>query len=109
MSEDQSFEDAYTIPDLTEMDRLKWFAGLQLLFFIGSPFAGGFHNELWSMLDSALLVISFGITGLVIVLPTQKYKKRAFYIAVVFYVLAVIDIAINILLTGWVGWAKFTD
>ena len=84
--------------------RIKLFLGLQILFFLGSPLAGGFQMKAWSMLDSALFVIAIGLTGLVPVLETKKQRDTAFKTAVAFYLLGVLDTAINICLSGLVGW-----
>lgn len=82
------------------------FLGIQVFFLALSPWTGGFHNKVWSMLDSSLLVSAIGITGLVFVLESPKIRRLAFRIGLVLYVLAVIDMSINILLTGWLGWEK---
>lgn len=90
----------------SEHVRTLIFLGIQLFFLVLSPWAGGFHNKLWSMLDSALLVGAIGITGLVFVLEGPKARRFAFRVGLALYVLAIIDMSINILLTGWLGWKK---
>ena len=87
-----------------EVARVKLFIGLQMFFLIVSGFTGGFHYKLWSMLDTALLIQSIGITGLVLVLDQPRLRRAAFMTAVVLYVLALIDMGINVLISGVVGW-----
>jgi len=56
------------------------------------------------VLDSAILVLSIGITGLVFTLEAPRHRKLAFRTAVVLYLLAVLDMSVNILVSGVVGW-----
>ena len=56
------------------------------------------------MLDSALLVLSIGITGLVFTLDSPSHRKAAFRVAMILYVLGVLDMSLNILLSGVLGW-----
>lgn len=99
-AKDGSFEEAS--PE--EMTRLKGFLLIQFLFLLASPLAGGFHYRVWSMLDTALLVLSIGIGALAFVLETRKARRRVFKISAILYVLAVIDMSINVLLSGFLGW-----
>ena len=50
-------------------------------------FAGGFQFKLWSMLDTALLIQSIGVTGLVLVLEEARLRRLAFRAAVILYLL----------------------
>jgi hypothetical protein len=45
-----------------EITCIKIFITLQMFFLVVSIFTGGFHFKLWSMLDTALLIQSIGIT-----------------------------------------------
>lgn len=94
-------------PVTNGVNRVWAFIVIQVSFLALSPFTGGFHNKVWSMLDSALLVSSIGITGLLFVLEDGIFRQLAFRAALVLYVCAVIDMSINILLTGWFGWERF--
>ncbi len=51
-----------------ELTRVKIFLGLQAFFLVVSVFTGGFNFKLWSMLDTALMIQSIGVTALVVVL-----------------------------------------
>jgi hypothetical protein len=92
----------HTISD--ETTRVKVFIWLQLFFLFVSIFTGGFHYKLWSMLDSALLIQSIGITGLVLVLDQPRLRRAAFMTAIVLYLLALVEMGINVLVSGVVGW-----
>ena len=65
----------------SERDRALLFLGIQVGFLAVSPLARGFDMQVWSMLDSPILVFLIGITGLVFVLD---------------------ELAIRITRTGWV-------
>jgi hypothetical protein len=56
------------------------------------------------MLDSALLIQSIGITGLVVVLDQPRLRRLAFTTAIILYLLALLDMGINVLVSGVVGW-----
>ena len=86
------------------MARVKLFLGIQLFFLGISVFTGGFNFKLWSMLDSALLIQSIGVTSLVLVLDESRHRRLAFKAAVVIYLLALFDMGINVLVSGVVGW-----
>jgi hypothetical protein len=88
----------------SEIWRIGLFVLIQLGFLAVSPLAGGFHRKVWSQLDSALLVSSIGITCLMFVLEKETIRKIAFKVAILLYILAVIDMSVNILLSGWLGW-----
>ena len=94
------------VSEMTESERNRTFIFMliQGFFLLVSPFAGGFHYKIWSMLDSSILVISIGLTGLMFVLGAKKGRDLAFRAAVALYVLGVLDISLNILLSGWLGW-----
>lgn len=87
-----------------EMGRYQIFVGIQLFFLLVSLITGGFNFKVWSMLDSAILIVSIGVTGLLFVLEETSLRKTIFYTAIVLYLLAVIDMAANILISGAVGW-----
>jgi len=86
------------------VDRVKLFLLVQGFFLAVSTLTGGFQFKLWSMLDSALLIQSIGLTGLVPVLEEAHYRRLAFRAAVVLYLLAVLDMGVNVLVSGVVGW-----
>jgi hypothetical protein len=87
-----------------EITRVKIFIWLQLFFLFVSIFTGGFHYKLWSMLDSALLIQSIGITGLVLVLDQPRLRRFAFMTAIILYLLGLLDMGNNVLVSGVVGW-----
>ena len=89
-----------------ERNRIITFIVIQVFFLAISPLAGGFNYKVWSMIDSSLLVLSIGITGLMLVLESKRTRDVAFRAAVVLYVLAVLDMSVNILVSGWTGWHK---
>ena len=91
-------------PSPAELTRFKAFLGIQFLFLLASPLAGGFHYKLWSMMDTALLTLSIGLSALAFVLETPKGRRLIFRVAALLYVLGVVDMAINILLSGVLGW-----
>lgn len=88
----------------SQRNRVITFVVIQVFFLLVSPWAGGFNYKVWSMLDSAILVVSIGLTGLMFVLDGKRSRAVVFKAAVALYVLGVVDIAINILLSGWLGW-----
>src|ERR1041384_1875224 len=87
-----------------EASRVKLFLGIQFFFLVLSVFTGGFNFKLWSMLDSALLIQSIVVTSLVLVLDEEKHRRLAFKAAVVLYLLALLDMGVNVLISGVVGW-----
>jgi hypothetical protein len=87
-----------------ELTRVKIFLGIQCLFLVISVFTGGFNFKLWSMLDTALMIQSIGVTALVVVLEEASHRKLAFKAAIILYLLAVVDMGINVLISGVVGW-----
>ena len=87
-----------------EIARVKIFIWIQLFFLGVSVVAGGFHFKVWSMLDTALLLQSIGVTGLIVVLDEPDLRRIAFRAAVILYLLAVLDMGINVLMSGVVGW-----
>jgi len=98
-------DDSQDFMSKVETSRTLIFLGIQAGFLVVSPLAGGFHKTVWSMLDSALLVLSIGVTGLLFTLDTSIGRKIAFRSAVVLYLLAVLDMSVNILVSGVVGWS----
>jgi hypothetical protein len=91
-------------PAVDEVTRVKLFLGLQAFFLAVSVLTGGFHFKLWSMLDTALLIQSIGVTGLVLVLEEARLRRFAFKTAVILYLLGLLDMGINVLISGVVGW-----
>ncbi len=91
-------------PVADELTRVKIFLGIQAFFLVVSVFTGGFNFKLWSMLDTALMIQSIGVTALVVVLEEARHRRLAFRVAIVLYLLAVLDMGINVLISGVVGW-----
>lgn len=91
-------------PVADELTRVKLFLGIQAFFLVVSVFTGGFNFKLWSMLDTALMIQSIGVTALVVVLDEAPHRRLAFKTAIILYLLAVLDMGINVLLSGIVGW-----
>lgn len=89
---------------MDETTRVKIFLGIQAFFLVVSVFTGGFQYKLWSMLDTALLIQSIGVTGLIVVLEEARLRRLAFRAAIVLYLLALLDMGINVLISGVVGW-----
>jgi len=89
-----------------EMQRYQIFVGIQIFFLVISLITGGFNFKVWSMLDSSILIVSIGVTGLLFVLEETRLRKVIFYTSIVLYLLAVVDMAINILISGAVGWRE---
>ena len=89
-----------------ELTRVKIFLGIQAFFLLVSVFTGGFNFKLWSMLDTALMIQSIGITALVVVLEESRQRRLAFKAAIILYLLAVLDMGINVCISGVVGWGK---
>lgn len=87
-----------------ELTRVKLFLGIQAFFLAVSVFTGGFNFKLWSMLDSALMIQSIGVTALVVVVEEARHRRLAFKVAIVLYLLAVLDMGINVCISGVVGW-----
>ena len=96
-------------PVVGEVTRVKLFLGIQAFFLVLSVFTGGFHYKLWSMLDTALLIQSIGVTGLVVVLDDARLRRLAFNAAIVLYLLGLLDMGINVLVSGVVGWRAPVD
>lgn len=91
-------------PIADEATRVKLFLGIQAFFLFVSIFTGGFQFKLWSMLDTALMIQSIGLTSLVLVLEEPRYRRLAFRAATIVYLLAVFDMGVNVLISGVVGW-----
>jgi len=98
-------ETGFVIPE-AEMRRIFTFIGIQVFFLLISPLTGGLSYKVWSMLDSAILVLSIGLTGLMLVLEQKRARQQVFKVAVVLHILAVLDMSINIVVSGWVGWGE---
>ncbi|MHC4380446.1 MAG: hypothetical protein ACYSU1_05085 [Planctomycetota bacterium] len=95
-------------PTRIESVRFKAFIGIQLLFLGASPLAGGFQYKWWSMMDTSLLVLSIGMSTLAFVLETPAGRRAVFRAAAMLYVVGVLDMAANILLSGVYGWKGVT-
>ncbi|MGB0951892.1 MAG: hypothetical protein ACPG31_01585 [Planctomycetota bacterium] len=91
--------------DLTpfETRRIKAFVAAQVFFAFGSLLAGGLRGRPWSLLDTAILLLSIGLTGLAFVLETRNGRRRVMRVAATFYLFGVIDMAFNILASGVLG------
>ena len=87
-----------------EMTRFKLFIVIQIFFLAISTFTGGFNYKLWSMLDSAILLQAIGVTGLVVILEEASHRRLAFRAGIVLYLCGVLDMGINVLISGVVGW-----
>jgi uncharacterized membrane protein YfhO len=87
-----------------EMQRYQIFVGIQVFFLIISLITGGFNFKVWSMLDTSILIVSIGVTGLLFILDNTKLRQTIFYTSIILYLVAVVDMAINILISGAVGW-----
>ena len=87
-----------------ELTRVKIFLAIQAFFLAVSVFTGGFNFKLWSMLDTALMIQSIGVTALVVVLEEARQRHLAFRVAIILYLLAVLDMGINVCVSGVVGW-----
>jgi hypothetical protein len=91
-------------PFVDEVTRVKIFLGIQAFFLGLSALTGGFQFKLWSMLDTALMIQSIGVTSLVLVLEEAWLRRLAFRAAIILYLLALVDMGINVLISGVVGW-----
>jgi len=90
-------------PSARELARFKTFITIQVIFLVASQLAGGLRFRPWSSLDSAILVLSIGMSGLAFVLETFKARRLILNIAAVCYLLGVLDMAINISIFGVLG------
>lgn len=95
-------------PTKVELARFKAFLFIQFLFLGASPLAGGFHFSIWTMLDTSFLVLAIGMSALAFVLETKESRRLVFRIGASLYALGVLDMAINILLSGVYGWKGVT-
>ena len=95
-----TFMNAEPEPDSPRVEKQT----LPAFFLVVSVFTGGFNFKLWSMLDTALMIQSIGVTALVVVLEEARYRRLAFKVAIVLYLLAVVDMGINVCISGVVGW-----
>jgi hypothetical protein len=96
-------------PSRSELARFRAFIFIQFLFLGASPLTGGFHYSLWSMLDTSLLVLSIGLSALTFVIETREGRRFVFRAAAMIYILGVLDMAINILLSGVLGWKGVSE
>ena len=95
---------ATSTPTSNELARVKLFLSVQVFFLVVSALAGGFNFKAWSMLDTALLIQSIGVTGLIPVLEEPRWRRLGFRVAVVLYLLAILDMGVNVVGSGLVGW-----
>lgn len=86
-----------------EARRLRAFVMTQIMFAFGSLLAGGLRFRPWSMLDTAILLLSIGLTGLAYVSETRNGRRKVMLFAGTFYLLGVVDMAFNILASGVLG------
>ena len=87
-----------------ELTCVKIFLAIQAFFLVVCVFTGGFNFKLWSMLDTALMIQSIGFTALVVVLDDVRHRRLAFKVAIMLYLLAVIDMGMNVCVSGVVAW-----
>ena len=92
---------------LSEVQRYQTFVWIQVFFLGVSVFAGGFNFAVWSMLDTSLLIVAIGVAGLLFVVDDTALRRKIFHTTVILYLLAVLDMAINVLISGSVGWGSF--
>jgi hypothetical protein len=85
---------------------VKMFLMIQIFFLFITPFCGGFHFALWSMMDTALMIQAIGITALVVVLDQEWMRVYAFRLAVLFYVSSIMAMGGAVLVSGVVGWSR---
>ena len=90
---------------MSDAARVKLFLAIQIFFLFMTPFCGGFHFALWSMMDTALMIQAIGITALVVVLDQEWMRVYAFRIAVLFYVSSIMAMGVAVLVSGVVGWS----
>lgn len=89
-----------------ETQRYVVFVIIQIFFLMISTITGGFNYTVWSMLDSSLLIVSLGVAGLLFVIDDIRMRRLIFSISIVLYLLAVLDMSANILISGSVGWGN---
>lgn len=87
-----------------ESSRVRGFLVAQMLFLAISPLTGGFRFASWSMLDTALLIGSLGVTALVPALEHARERRWTMRAAVALYLLAIADMCVNVVVSGRVGW-----
>jgi hypothetical protein len=104
MSEENNVSNTTPLLSRNEIQRYQIFVWIQVFFLAISLITGGFNFTVWSMLDSSILIVSIGVSGLLFVMDEVKYRKNIFNVAIVLYLLAVLDMAVNILISGSVGW-----
>jgi hypothetical protein len=106
MSEENNVSNTTPLLSRNEIQRYQIFVWIQVFFLAISLITGGFNFTVWSMLDSSILIVSIGVSGLLFVMDEVKYRKNIFNVAIVLYLLAVLDMAVNILISGSVGWGN---
>lgn len=90
----------------SEFQRYQIFVGIQIFFLAVSLITGGFNFTVWSMLDSSILIVSIGVSALLFVMDATNFRKKIFNVSVILYLLGVLDMAVNILISGSVGWGN---
>lgn len=106
MSEESNVSNTTPLLSRNEIQRYQIFVWIQVFFLAISLITGGFNFTVWSMLDSSILIVSIGVSGLLFVMDEVKFRKNIFNVAIVLYLLAVLDMAVNILISGSVGWGN---
>lgn len=106
MSEESNVSNTTPLLSRNEIQRYQIFVWIQVFFLAVSLITGGFNFTVWSMLDSSILIVSIGVSGLLFVMDEVKFRKNIFNVAIVLYLLAVLDMAVNILISGSVGWGN---
>ncbi|MBL8077540.1 MAG: hypothetical protein JNM55_06235 [Anaerolineales bacterium] len=106
MSEENNISNTTPLHSRNEIQRYQIFVWIQVFFLAVSLITGGFNFTVWSMLDSSILIVSIGVSGLLFVMDDLKFRKNIFNAAIVLYMLAVLDMAVNILISGSVGWGR---
>ena len=93
-------------PTMSDAARVKTFLIIQVFFLFITPFCGGFHFSFWSMMDTALMIQSIGVTALIVVLDQEWMRMLAFRTAVLFYLSSITAMGIAVLVSGIVGWSS---
>jgi hypothetical protein len=93
-------------PTMSDAARVKMFLAIQVAFLMLTPFTGGFHFSLWSMMDTALMIQAIGVTAVVVVLDQEWMRVLAFRLAVCLYLSAIMAMGTAVLISGVVGWSQ---
>ena len=106
MTEGNSTKSAQQDAPRNETSRYAIFVAIQIFFLLVSLVTGGFNFTVWSMLDSSILILSIGVAGLLFVIDDAGVRKFIFYVSIILYLLAVLDMAANVLISGSTGWGE---